>query len=457
MMSGVKGAVLLLLLAVTGSDAAPSAEECAGLTKRLPTKDLEKIFGEWVLAWSVSNHEKGHGLLSQLSSSHVEFKLLPDNKTIEYNERNRFSPESCTIYFSNMTVPSDNSTEHHTLPCDFIRVEKDGVDQKYNDTGYVDFYETCADCLLMTYKTSLYKYLLSYRREGSHRDVEQMKAAHDDLKKMAECLGYPHDKPYTYDGLADFCHHKSAPEAVAPQFVLSVCIPNRPQCRSVCFPSQGMMSGVKGAVLLLLLAVTGSDAAPSAEECAGLTKRLPTKDLEKIFGEWVLAWSVSNHEKGHGLLSQLSSSHVEFKLRPDNKTIMYNERSRFPPDSCTIYFINMTVPSDNSTEHHTLPCDFIRVEKDGVDQKHNDTGRVDFYETCTDCLLMTYKTSSHKYLLSYRREGSHRDVEQMKAAHDDLKKMAECLGFPHDKPYTYDGLADFCHHKSAPEAVAPQA
>ncbi|XP_072227243.1 saxitoxin and tetrodotoxin-binding protein 1-like [Leuresthes tenuis] len=211
----VSKVAVLLLLAVIGSNAEPSAEECEGLTKRLPSKDLHKIFGDWVLVWSVSDHDLGHSILANSSSSHVEFKLLSDNETIEYNERNVYlgSLDSCTTYFVNMTVPSDNSTEHHTLKTDVIRVEKDGVVQEYNDTGDVDFYESCSDCLLMSYKTSTHRFLLSYKREGSHRDVELMKAAHDDLKKVAECLKFPHDKPFTYDGLADFCHKKSAPEA----------------------------------------------------------------------------------------------------------------------------------------------------------------------------------------------------------------------------------------------------
>lgn len=39
------------------------------------------------------------------------------------------------------------------------------------------------------------------------------------------------------------------------------------------------------------------------------------------------------------------------------------------------------------------------------------------------------------------REGQHRDVEQLKAAHGDHHELAECLGFPHDKPFSYDGAA----------------
>ncbi|XP_031734801.1 saxitoxin and tetrodotoxin-binding protein 1-like [Anarrhichthys ocellatus] len=49
------------------------------------------------------------------------------------------------------------------------------------------------------------------------------------------------------------------------------------------------------------------------------------------------------------------------------------------------------------------------------------------------------------------KEGHHQDVEKMNSHHGELRKLAECLGFPHDKPFSYDGAADFCHKKSSPE------
>nr|XP_015832167.2 saxitoxin and tetrodotoxin-binding protein 1 [Nothobranchius furzeri] len=205
---------LLLLLAAISTNAAPTHEHCSTVTKRMPTKHLHRIFGEWVLVWSVADHEDGHSLLANCSSSHVEFKLLPGNKTFECIERNVYkgSLDSCTTYYENMTIPTDDA-EHHTLKYDSIRVEKDGQVEPYNDTGDMDFYEGCHDCLAMTYKTSTIRFLLIYKREGAHRDVEHHKTHHNDLKKLAECLKFPHDRVYTYDGLADFCHKKSAPEA----------------------------------------------------------------------------------------------------------------------------------------------------------------------------------------------------------------------------------------------------
>uniref|UniRef100_A0A3Q3BJW9 Uncharacterized protein n=1 Tax=Kryptolebias marmoratus TaxID=37003 RepID=A0A3Q3BJW9_KRYMA len=97
------------------------------------------------------------------------------------------------------------------------------------------------------------------------------------------------------------------------------------------------------------------------------------------------------------------------------------------------------------------------LEKDGEAQEYTEIGDVDFYQTCDDCLLMDYKTSTHQFLLFYKKEGSHQDAEQHKTHHDDHKKLAElseCLGFPDRPPYIYNGKADFCHKKSAPEPSA---
>ncbi|XP_026155815.1 saxitoxin and tetrodotoxin-binding protein 1-like [Mastacembelus armatus] len=209
----VKRAVLLLLVAgAMGSNTAPDGEECDHVKTRLPTKDLHKIFGDWVLVWSVCDYQQGWDLLPNVSSSHVELRLLPDNKTIMLNERNLYLDKSCSNYILNMSMPSDPSdTQHPPLQSHAATVERDGVVQPFNYSSEMDFYETCSDCLLLIYRSSLGRFLLSYRREGHHSDAEQLRAAHDAHRKQAECLGLPHDKPFSYDGAADFCHKKSSP------------------------------------------------------------------------------------------------------------------------------------------------------------------------------------------------------------------------------------------------------
>ncbi|XP_038580318.1 saxitoxin and tetrodotoxin-binding protein 2-like [Micropterus salmoides] len=212
---------------------------------------------------------------------------------------------------------------------------------------------------------------------------------------------------------------------------------------------------VKRAMLLLLVTAVGTSAAPTPEDCDGLTKKLLMKDLDKIFGDWVLVWAVSDDLQDFDLVN-FSSSHVELQLLPDNKTIMYKERNMFLDKPCSQYLIKMTMPSDPSdSDHHTLHTHASISEIDGVVRPYNDSGKVDFHESCSDCLVLVYRGSVGRFLLIYRREGQHRDVEQQKAAHGDHHKLAECLGFPHDKPFSYDGAADFCHKKSSP-AVEPE-
>ncbi|XP_038158080.1 saxitoxin and tetrodotoxin-binding protein 1-like [Cyprinodon tularosa] len=200
---------LLLLLAVIDSTAASSAEECQTLAKKLDSKNLDKIYGEWVLVWSVSD-DVGHDLLKNVTNSQLVLKLLNDS-TIEYIEKNTLT-NGCYTFNAIMTIPSDDA-ENSTMTHHSTRYEKDGVVQELNETAHSVFYESCSDCLLMTYKSPTYNFLLSYRKKGSHQDLEQHKAAHDDHKKLAECLGLPHDKPYIYDGVSDSCQNKAAPAA----------------------------------------------------------------------------------------------------------------------------------------------------------------------------------------------------------------------------------------------------
>ncbi|XP_069024965.1 saxitoxin and tetrodotoxin-binding protein 1-like [Embiotoca jacksoni] len=211
-MSLVKQAVLLLLLAVA-SNTAPDG--CEVLKLRMPAKEVDKIFGDWVLVWSIADFEIGNSLLYNISSSHIEFRLLPDNKTVTFTERNVYleNKTSCTTYFINMTRPAE-SDDPLMMRSDSIKVEKDGVVLPYNETGEVDFFESCPDCLSILYRSpSMTRFLLRYRKEGLHRDAEQLKAAQDEYKNQAECLGFKLERPFIYDGIADFCHRKSSPAA----------------------------------------------------------------------------------------------------------------------------------------------------------------------------------------------------------------------------------------------------
>uniref|UniRef100_A0A672YRJ2 Uncharacterized protein n=1 Tax=Sphaeramia orbicularis TaxID=375764 RepID=A0A672YRJ2_9TELE len=170
---------------------------------------LLQVYGDWVLVWAVSDNPKGHEILQNTTSSHVEMKLQPDNKTIEYNERNMYL--HTPLYSGLLLVFVVVSI----VTCVFLLLveETNGVRKMVNDSGKVDFLESCDDCMTMIYDSETYgRYLLLYRRDGHHRDVEQMKAHQASHEKLAKCWHFPLEHVFIYDGVADFCHKKSAPE-----------------------------------------------------------------------------------------------------------------------------------------------------------------------------------------------------------------------------------------------------
>ncbi|XP_008296081.1 saxitoxin and tetrodotoxin-binding protein 1-like [Stegastes partitus] len=219
------------------------------------------------------------------------------------------------------------------------------------------------------------------------------------------------------------------------------------------------MSVMKQVLMVLLLVAVGSSADVEVEptkapdHCDGLKNKVPLKDLHKYNGEWVLFWSVSDHDNGHNMLSVLRSSHVE--MSSDNITFVMTERNLYTSGpNRRDFFINETLPSDPVQFH--IHADTVRLEVDGKHEDYNDTADLAFYEGCPDCMLMTYKVEEGFYLLVYIKDGKHQDAEKLKTVHDDHKKQAECLGFPHSKPYSYDGVTDFAHKKSSPD-VATEA
>lgn len=50
---------------------------------------LLQFLGEWVLVESFTDQPQGDQFLTDVSSSHMELRLLPDNKVM-YNERNLY-------------------------------------------------------------------------------------------------------------------------------------------------------------------------------------------------------------------------------------------------------------------------------------------------------------------------------------------------------------------------------
>ncbi|XP_047186369.1 saxitoxin and tetrodotoxin-binding protein 2 [Scophthalmus maximus] len=361
---------------VDGSNSIPVAKECDGLNKTLPRDELHQIVGDWVLVWSVTDNEKYWDDYSNISTSHVEMRLRPDNTTIWFHERNLFLDKSCVTFILNMSssdpAPSDPALNmsasdpdpaHHTLYTISATMEKAGVVEPYDDSGVVDVYESSSDALVLVYTNKDGRYLLIYRREGHHSDMEQLKAAHSDHEKRGECLGFPVNRTLTYDGVADFCHKRSSTKVKQEE---------------------------DKSCVTFILNMSSSDPAPSDP-----------------------ALNMSSSDPA-------------------------------PSDPA----LNMSA-SDPDPAHHTLYTISATMEKAGVVEPYDDSGVVDVYESSSDALVLVYTNKDGRYLLIYRREGHHSDMEQLKAAHSDHEKRGECLGFPVNRTLTYDGVADFCHKRSS--------
>uniref|UniRef100_A0A3Q3X440 Apolipoprotein M n=1 Tax=Mola mola TaxID=94237 RepID=A0A3Q3X440_MOLML len=210
----VKRAALLLLLlaavAALGSEAAPGPD-CDGLNKTLPAARLHDILGDWVLVWSVSDEPGSVELLTNLTSSHVELRLLEDNHTVgfiySYFSSNCY--QQCVVVVivvvvivAVVIVVMVDLIVDVPAVCLPSALQKNGSVDHISVLADVVFFESCPDCLHMDYRGSVGHYLVIYRREGRHRDVEQLQASHNDHGKLATCLGLPHHTPFVYDGAA---------------------------------------------------------------------------------------------------------------------------------------------------------------------------------------------------------------------------------------------------------------
>ncbi|XP_059205246.1 saxitoxin and tetrodotoxin-binding protein 1-like [Centropristis striata] len=441
-MDVVQTSMLLLLLAALGATVEPSPENCHGLNATLRREHLHKIFGDWVMVFDMPDHDDQNSpnLMPNFTSAYTELRLLADNHTVTSSEWNSYSINKCRNVFVNWSMAAEDSSDLHHVAG---KIEEDGVLRDHNIWAQMHFFESCDDCLVLIYKNAEGRFLTTYRRKGHHQDVDKLKEHYDNNNKLAECLGFPPGKAFTYDGAAG---PLGAPGSVI-KLLLASCL-QVPEC-----PSR--MDVVQTSMLLLLLAALGATVEPSPENCHGLNVTLQKEEMHKIFGDWVMVWVMPDHDdqRIEDIMPNFTSSHMELRLLTDNHTVTFNEWNSYSINKCRKYFINMSVAAEDSTDLHHVGG---KIEDDGVFTEYNESGQMHFFETCDDCLVMVYKNAEGRFLLIYRRKGHHQDVDKLKEHYDNNNKLAECLGFPPGKTFTYDGAADLCPKKSAPEvAVDP--
>ncbi|KAF3706879.1 Saxitoxin and tetrodotoxin-binding protein 1 Precursor [Channa argus] len=432
---------LFLVVGLFRSSSALTSEECRPLVTPLSLADPSMMFGRTNFIVGYTDHEVYKNILKVTDSSWLNMTASPSspNELVMYHE-NRING-SCYASKFNITIDGNSAKSSYA-----------------NVTSAFHLLPSCEGCVLLSINSTardadkmlkLMNFITTEKEISAHalyllaRETTVKDLDLEHFKQQASCLGFSGEPDFYYDPKKDFCREG---ESTRIQFSH----PDRAQCVSA-FYSSRMHCVVKLLLLVVLVDMVGSSVAPAAEECDILTNRLQVKDLHKIFGDWVLVWSVGDHQQAWDLFPNVSSSHVEVQLLPDKTTVVFNERNLYIDKSCSNYVINLSMPSDRSdAEHHTLHALSATVETHGHVQPYNDSAALEFYETCPDCLLLVYKNIHGRYLLSYRREGHHSDIHQLKAAHDDHRKQSECLGFGPEKPFSYDGVADFCHKKSSP-------
>nr|BAR88516.1 tribytltin binding protein type 2 [Sphoeroides pachygaster] len=202
--------VVLLMLAVLGSRAAPGPEDCQNVTRAVAQADVQKFSGDWVLVWFVADNTTKE-TWKNLTSTYAEVRVHADG--LMYTERNMLMGKECLLYYSNMSADAENP---EVFSLTHSKISEKGTITVFNVSATVKFFETCADCMAMHYNGTIGSFLLIYRRDGQHQGAEVLQASKAKGENLAECLGLPLDDPFFYDGVADFCQKRASPE-VEPQ------------------------------------------------------------------------------------------------------------------------------------------------------------------------------------------------------------------------------------------------
>ncbi|XP_030202597.1 uncharacterized protein LOC115535475 [Gadus morhua] len=221
-MAAVFAVLLLGLLApaTAAADPAPAAAapSCDDVVTPLRRDQADKALGSWVLVGSVTDEKIG--LLPQLSSSLMELSLSEDNSSFTYIERNGFVNGSCLWLHivGNITDNANLTVRLHTM----VR-EQDGVEITTREVfGHITLFQSCPSCpedRLTSYYSGVsdpadsnstdVQFIMNYRREGQHQDLEALKEVPLSTRQQAACLNMTEiTGEYSYDGDTEPCPRK---------------------------------------------------------------------------------------------------------------------------------------------------------------------------------------------------------------------------------------------------------
>ncbi|KAJ0055214.1 hypothetical protein NL108_012727 [Boleophthalmus pectinirostris] len=182
--------------------------QCEGLKKTIKEEQLHEVEGVWVAIWAVSDGPKGQSLLPNVTSSRLKLNHL-NNNTLHYYEENLYRGQvfNCSYFEMNLTVVKGGEKHDLTLETHEGVGEYEGKVAPFHDNVTISFFRSCDHCLTMIFRSDGWNnFFLIYRREGHHAEVEAAKKEHGAFHKRAECLGFPTEPAFHYDGTSGFCH-----------------------------------------------------------------------------------------------------------------------------------------------------------------------------------------------------------------------------------------------------------
>ncbi|XP_059900005.1 uncharacterized protein LOC132451442 [Gadus macrocephalus] len=217
------------------------------------------------------------------------------------------------------------------------------------------------------------------------------------------------------------------------------------------------MAAVFAVLLLGLLAAAAAADVPAAPSCDDVITPLRRDQADKALGSWVLVGFVT--DKKTGLLHKLSSAFLELSLSEDNSSFTSIERIRLGNEQCSWVRVMGNITDDANL---TLRLHTMVLELGGVETTPQEVfGQITLFQSCPSCpedrLTSYYRgvdnpTDSNspavQFIMNYRREGKHQDLEALKEVPLSTRQQAACLNMTEiTGEDSYDGVSEPCPRK----------
>ncbi|XP_059900007.1 uncharacterized protein LOC132451444 isoform X1 [Gadus macrocephalus] len=209
-------AVLLLGLLAAAADV-PAAPSCDDVITPLRRDQADKTLGSWVLVGVVTDRKMG---LPLPASSFMELSLSEDNSSFTYMEWNGLGNEPCNRFriMGNITDDANLTLRLHTMDLGLGGVETTPQEV----FGQITLFQSCPSCpedrLTSYYRgvdnptdsnSPAVQFIMNYRREGKHQDLEALKEVPLSTRQQAACLNMTEiTGEDSYDGVSEPCPRK---------------------------------------------------------------------------------------------------------------------------------------------------------------------------------------------------------------------------------------------------------